>query len=146
MMTAAGRLERTRRQSGASSSPNPMPRAVAMVEKDWQAHIDFNKEHFPFNFKAWLRDGEVLDDVNFAQLLDRGLMFIGSAETVEQRIREFFKEAGGFGTFLMVTGRDWGTFGQRQASMESFAERVVPAIRPIDAHGSAEQAKMTAQI
>jgi limonene 1,2-monooxygenase len=107
-------------------------KAVAQVEKDWQRHIDFNKEHFPFNFKAWTRPGEHLEDVNFAQLLDRGLMFIGSAKTVAARIRQFYEDTGGFGVFLMVTGRDWGSYGQRQASMESFAADVMPSVRGLD--------------
>jgi alkanesulfonate monooxygenase SsuD/methylene tetrahydromethanopterin reductase-like flavin-dependent oxidoreductase (luciferase family) len=107
-------------------------RAVAQVEKDWQLHIDFNKKYFPFNFKAWTKPGERLEDVNFAQLLDRGLMFIGSADTVAARIRDFHAATGGFGVFLMVTGRDWGSYAQRRESMESFAGNVLPSLRGLD--------------
>jgi alkanesulfonate monooxygenase SsuD/methylene tetrahydromethanopterin reductase-like flavin-dependent oxidoreductase (luciferase family) len=117
-------------------------KAIARVEKDWQLHIDFNKKHFPFNFKAWTKPDEAIEDVNFAELLDRGLMFIGSADTVRERLREFYVDTGGFGVFLLVTGRDWGTYAQRRDSMEAFAQDVMPAVRDFDAvsPASAERA------
>ena len=119
-------------------------KAVSMVEKDWQLHIDFNKKHFPFNFKPWMRDGEELKDVSFKQLLDRGLMFIGSAKTVQERIHNFYKETGGFGVFLFVTGRDWGTFAQREASMHAFAENIAPSLRALDQNSKPALSKMSA--
>jgi alkanesulfonate monooxygenase SsuD/methylene tetrahydromethanopterin reductase-like flavin-dependent oxidoreductase (luciferase family) len=101
-------------------------KALSMVERDWQRHIDFNKKHFPVNYKDWKAPGE--EDVTFGSLLDRGLMFIGSPATVADRIRTFYRESGGFGVFLMVTGRDWGTFDQRAQSMTLFAQDVVPRL------------------
>ncbi len=120
-------------------------KAISMVEKDWKLHIDFNKKHFPFNFKAWMNEGEELEDVGFSQLLDRGLMFIGSAKTVEERIQDFYTKAGGFGVFLFVTGRDWGTFAQRQDSMRAFAEDVAPSIRLLDDEPQSDHLPISAQ-
>jgi len=103
-------------------------RAVADVEGDWARHIAFNQQHFPMNFKNWTAPGQAPTDVTFRELLDRGLMFIGSPSTVAGRIRAFFEESGGFGTFLLVTGRDWGRFDQRARSLELFAEAVAPRL------------------
>lgn len=113
--------------------------AVAMVADDWKRHIAFNQKHFPFNFKSWAAPGQAPTDVTFEQLLDRGLMFIGSPAGVAQRIRTFHEEAGGFGTLLLVTGRDWGSLEQREQSLQMFAEQVIPALAdlgpvPVQAH------------
>jgi alkanesulfonate monooxygenase SsuD/methylene tetrahydromethanopterin reductase-like flavin-dependent oxidoreductase (luciferase family) len=102
--------------------------AVDEVREDWKRHIAFNQGHFPMNYKDWVEPGADPKSATFEALLDKGLMFIGSAETVSRNIRDFHAEAGGFGTFLMVTGRDWGTFGQRARSMTMMAQEVIPSL------------------
>ncbi|MDX2224022.1 MAG: LLM class flavin-dependent oxidoreductase [Rhodospirillaceae bacterium] len=108
-------------------------KAVRDMERDWQRHIDFNRRHFPVNYKDWCAPGSTVADVTFASLLDAGLMFIGSPATVAARIRAFHAEAGGFDTFLMVTGRDWGTLEQRAASMHLFKSAVMPQLADLNA-------------
>ena len=107
--------------------------AIADVRRDWEAHLDFNKKHFAVNFKSWARAGQDPADVGFDQLLEDGLMFIGSPETVAESLRRFHEEAGGFGTFLLVTGRDWGTLDQRRRSMAMFKREVMPRVADLSA-------------
>ncbi|WP_066799701.1 LLM class flavin-dependent oxidoreductase [Sphingomonas soli] len=107
-------------------------KAVAEVKSDWETHLAFNRKHFPVNFKNWVGEGSIAD-ARFDNLHRDGLMFVGSAETVEERIREFHHASGGFGTLLLVTGRDWGSFDQRAASMRRFAEQVAPKLADIGA-------------
>ncbi len=100
--------------------------ALRDVRADWNRHIEFNKRHFGVNFKPWCEGTESVDDIDFDRLRDRGLMWVGSPETVRAGLRRFHEESGGFGTFLMVTGRDWGTLEQRKRSMKLFMDEVVP--------------------
>ena len=101
--------------------------AIAAVKADWERHLAFNRKHFPINFKNWVGDASIAD-ARFEKLHEAGLMFVGSAETVEGRIREFYERAGGFGTLLLVTGRDWGSFEQRAESMGRFMSDVAPRL------------------
>ncbi len=106
--------------------------AVDEVREDWKRHIAFNQAHFPMNYKDWVAPGADPRTAAFDDLLEKGLMFIGSPETVARNIRAFHAEAGGFGTFLMVTGRDWGTLDQRARSMRLMADAVIPTLSDLD--------------
>jgi len=65
-------------------------------------------------------------------LVEVGLYILGDADHVASRLKEFYDAAGGFGTFLMVTGKDWADREQRARSMRLFMEQVVPQLRPLD--------------
>ena len=100
--------------------------AVREVAHDWTAHLEYNKTHFPVNFKNWTQPGRDVSAVDFDHLRHEGLMFVGSPESVTEEIETFIEESGGFGTLLLVTGRDWGTLEQRKRSLRLFAEEVAP--------------------
>ena len=40
-------------------------------------------------------------------------------------------QSGGFGTLLIVAGKDWATREKRERSMRLFAEHVVPKLRDL---------------
>lgn len=65
-------------------------------------------------------------------LADAGMYILGDPETVAARIEEFYHAAGGFGTFLIVTGKDWATREKRARSMIRFMEEVAPRLRHLD--------------
>ena len=113
-------------------------RAVAEVADTWRAHLEYNKTFFGPAFREYVRDGQTTNDLTFEQLMDDGLIFIGSPSTVAARIREFHDQSGGFGTFLMVAGKTWGTREQREASYHRFAEQVRPKLADL---GALEAAK-----
>ncbi len=113
-------------------------RAVFVGDTDTQAfdalapgfreHLEFNKKFFGPVFNEWIPKGGSLDDVSYEHLAEEGLVFVGSADTVRQKIEDFHRESGGFETFLLVAGKNWGSFAEREHSMNLFAEQVAPAL------------------
>ncbi len=45
-----------------------------------------------------------------------------------KQLREFYDAAGGFGTLLIVTGKNWATREKVFRSMRLFAEHVAPQL------------------
>ena len=77
----------------------------------------------------WQFTGE---DVSFDQLADAGVYFLGDPDSVALQLREFYEASGGFGTLLMVTGKDWATREKRARSMKLFMEHVAPKLRDLE--------------
>jgi hypothetical protein len=50
---------------------------------------------------------------------------------VAQQLREFYDTVGGFGTLLIVVGKDWATREKRFRSMRLFMEQVAPKLRAL---------------
>jgi limonene 1,2-monooxygenase len=71
------------------------------------------------------------DSVSFDELAESGLYFIGDPDSVAQELKEFYEAAGGFGTLLLVTGKDWATREKRERSMTLFMEQVAPRLRDL---------------
>jgi alkanesulfonate monooxygenase SsuD/methylene tetrahydromethanopterin reductase-like flavin-dependent oxidoreductase (luciferase family) len=71
-------------------------------------------------------------DITFDALIDRGQFFCGDPDTVCEQIARFHREVGGFGTLLLVMGKDWGTREQRTRSMERFMAEVAPRLAKLD--------------
>lgn len=65
-------------------------------------------------------------------LADAGMYLLGDPDSVAARISEFYEDTGGFGTFLIVTGKDWATREKRARSMTRFMEEVAPQLRHLD--------------
>ena len=51
--------------------------------------------------------------------------------TVARQLRGFYEAAGGFGTLLIVTGKDWATREKRERSMRLFMEQVAPKLEDL---------------
>jgi alkanesulfonate monooxygenase SsuD/methylene tetrahydromethanopterin reductase-like flavin-dependent oxidoreductase (luciferase family) len=77
----------------------------------------------------WQFSGE---KVSFDQLAEAGLYFLGDPDSVARQLKEFYDESGGFGTLLMVTGKDWATREKRARSMKLFMEHVAPQLRDLE--------------
>jgi alkanesulfonate monooxygenase SsuD/methylene tetrahydromethanopterin reductase-like flavin-dependent oxidoreductase (luciferase family) len=73
------------------------------------------------------------DEVSFDQLAEAGVYFLGEPDQVARQLREFYEAAGGFGTLLIVTGKDWATRTKRERSMRLFMEEVAPKLRDLTA-------------
>jgi alkanesulfonate monooxygenase SsuD/methylene tetrahydromethanopterin reductase-like flavin-dependent oxidoreductase (luciferase family) len=69
------------------------------------------------------------DELSFDQLVEAGVYFLGDPDTVADQLREFYDAAGGFGTLLIVAGKDWATREKRARSMRLFMEHVAPKLR-----------------
>jgi len=71
------------------------------------------------------------DEVSFDQLAEAGVYFLGEPDVVARQLREFYEAAGGFGTLLIVAGKDWATREKRTRSMRLFMEEVAPKLRDL---------------
>jgi alkanesulfonate monooxygenase SsuD/methylene tetrahydromethanopterin reductase-like flavin-dependent oxidoreductase (luciferase family) len=76
---------------------------------------------------------EVPNDANAIEALaESGFYILGAPDDVAAEIKRFYDAAGGFGTFLIVTGKDWATRQHRDRSMRRFFEEVAPQLRHLD--------------
>lgn len=107
-------------------------RAYAEVIPALRRHLDYTRKYFDFSLADFRRPGQEYADITVENLIEDGLLFVGSPETIRQRIEDFYEESGGFGQFLIVGGKDWGAEEQRIRSFELFANRVMPALRDLD--------------
>jgi alkanesulfonate monooxygenase SsuD/methylene tetrahydromethanopterin reductase-like flavin-dependent oxidoreductase (luciferase family) len=71
-------------------------------------------------------------DLTFEKLIDSGFFICGDPDTVYAGIKNVYDEVGGFGTLLLITGKDWGTLEQRMRSMERFMAEVAPRLVALD--------------
>jgi len=69
------------------------------------------------------------DERGIEALVEAGFYLLGDADSVAGKIARFHDESGGFGTFLIVTGKDWATREKRERSMRLFMEQVAPQLR-----------------
>jgi len=77
-------------------------------------------------------------------LVESGLYVLGDADSVAEQIKRFYDAAGGFGEFLLVTGKEWSTRENRTRSMRLFMEQVAPQLRHLDADAAAPVAAAAA--
>lgn len=76
--------------------------------------------------------GGSASDLTFEKLIDNGFFICGDPDTVYEGIKNVYDEVGGFGTLLLITGKDWGTPEQRTRSMERFMAEVAPRLAALD--------------
>jgi hypothetical protein len=90
----------------------------------------------PNPFKGEAEEGETIDDMHFDLLAERGAFSIGTPDDVTRGLTALYGDVGGFGTLLYVTGKDMGTWEQRQRSLELFATEVAPRLPSLDRAGT----------
>ena len=64
--------------------------------------------------------------------VDSGFYILGDPDTVAAQLKDFFDASGGFGTLLIVTGKDWATREKRTRSLKLFMEQVAPQLRDLE--------------
>jgi limonene 1,2-monooxygenase len=94
------------------------------------ASLDYLRTQPPVraNLERLKPEGGTVEDVTFDYLADIGQFVVGDAEAVARQLRELHADAGGFGTFLLVAGRDPAPLPERLAMLERFARDVAPAL------------------
>ena len=65
-------------------------------------------------------------------LAEAGLYLLGEPDRIADQIKDLHNAVGGFGTFLIVTGKDWATREKRARSMTRFMEEVAPQLRHLE--------------
>ncbi len=68
-------------------------------------------------------------------LVEQGYYILGDCDSVAARLKDFYDATGGFGTLLIVTGKDWSTRDNRDRSMRLFMEQVAPQLRDLEPTG-----------
>jgi alkanesulfonate monooxygenase SsuD/methylene tetrahydromethanopterin reductase-like flavin-dependent oxidoreductase (luciferase family) len=134
--------------SRAAGQPNPRGRfvvchqvyvadSVAEAKADVRAGNDrenaediaeFGDRHFRYYIPA----GKTVHDITFDDLVDSGWFILGDPDTVYQGVKRLYDEVGGFGTLLIITGKDWTTREKTARSLRLFAEHVMPRLADLD--------------
>ena len=77
-----------------------------------------------------LFDIDVPNDENAIEaLIEAEIYVIGDCDQVAAQLRDFHNAAGGFGTLLIVTGKDGADRARRERSMRLFIDNVAPQLR-----------------
>jgi alkanesulfonate monooxygenase SsuD/methylene tetrahydromethanopterin reductase-like flavin-dependent oxidoreductase (luciferase family) len=84
------------------------------------------------HLKYYIPAGKTVEDVTFDDLVDQRWFILGDPDTVYRGIMRLYEEVGGFGTLLIVTGKDWTTREQSARSLRLFAEHVMPRLATLD--------------
>ncbi|MBM2810269.1 MAG: alkane 1-monooxygenase [Chloroflexi bacterium] len=71
-------------------------------------------------------------EMSFDGMCDQGAFWVGSPDTVSQRVRDYFVATGGFGVLLFSAGQPFATPRKRARSMRLFMERVAPRLSDLD--------------
>jgi alkanesulfonate monooxygenase SsuD/methylene tetrahydromethanopterin reductase-like flavin-dependent oxidoreductase (luciferase family) len=117
-------------------------RVVYVAETDKQALDDMREcytnvikweiVNTPHHQVERIPPGGTFDDITFDYLVETHNLFIGSPETVTQRVLELYDQVGGFGTFMFHAGREYATREKRARSMTLFMQEVAPKLRHLD--------------
>jgi alkanesulfonate monooxygenase SsuD/methylene tetrahydromethanopterin reductase-like flavin-dependent oxidoreductase (luciferase family) len=73
-------------------------------------------------------------------LVDAWIYIVGDADEVSRQLHRFYRDSGGFGTLLIVAGKNWGTRATRHRSMRSFMSDVAPGLRKLSPSRQVEMA------
>jgi len=121
--------------------------SVAEAKADVRAGVDRDNvediaEFADRHLKYYIPAGKTVEDVTFDDLVDQRWFILGDPETVYQGILRLHEEIGGFGTLLIVTGKDWTTREKNERSLRLFAEHVMPRLAAL--HPDATESKRVA--
>jgi limonene 1,2-monooxygenase len=84
-------------------------------------------------FNPYLPPGVEALQFTAQHAFDSGLFLAGDPDTVYRQLKDIYDRAGGFGTLLIVMGKDWGTAEQRERSLRLFMSEVAPRLAGLDA-------------
>jgi alkanesulfonate monooxygenase SsuD/methylene tetrahydromethanopterin reductase-like flavin-dependent oxidoreductase (luciferase family) len=107
-------------------------RARAEVRESYAPLLERRKHDFGWQFRRLVPDGGSLDDVTFDYMADVGSIFVGDPDTVYEGLKRFYDETGGFGTLLLMVGKDSGTPAQRRRSLRLFMNEVAPRLAALN--------------
>ena len=80
------------------------------------------------------------DGTGIEALAKSGFYLLGKPDRIAEQIKDFYDASGGFGTFLIVGGKDWATREKRARSMTRFMGEVAPQLRHLEPSlGSSEE-------
>jgi alkanesulfonate monooxygenase SsuD/methylene tetrahydromethanopterin reductase-like flavin-dependent oxidoreductase (luciferase family) len=105
-----------------------VPTAREELRAGVEPAIEFWKKFNPERFVDYLPPSGRVEDVTYDSTFESGLFIAGDPELVYQRLRDVYERSGGFGTLLVVMGKDWSTSERRIRSLERFMNEVAPRL------------------
>ena len=72
------------------------------------------------------------DELTFDYFVEAGVYVLGDPDSVARQLHKFYEDTGGFGTLLMITGKDWATREKRARSLTRFMKEVAPQLRHLE--------------
>jgi alkanesulfonate monooxygenase SsuD/methylene tetrahydromethanopterin reductase-like flavin-dependent oxidoreductase (luciferase family) len=121
--------------------------SVSAARRDLRTGAAFAIEQWkklnPDRFRGFLPAGGDVADITYDHAFDSGLFIAGDPETVYRGIEKRFYESGGFGTLLIVLGKDWASPAERDASMTLFMKEVAPRLAALDANSVPDPADVS---
>ena len=70
--------------------------------------------------------------MTYDYLIERGMIMVGSPDSVCAQIKALYDPTGGFGVLLLTAGRDWSTREKRARSLRLLREQVAPYLADLD--------------
>ena len=74
----------------------------------------------------FLPKGKQRAELTIEDLIDSGCFIVGPPDRVTKMLMEYYEECGGFGTLLLLAGKDWATPEKRERSMRAIMSEVAP--------------------
>jgi hypothetical protein len=94
------------------------------------ASLDYLRTQPPVraNLERLKPPGGSVEAVTLDYLCDIRQFVVGDPDTVLHQLRDLYAAVGGFGTLLLVAGRDPAPLPERLAMLERFAREVAPGL------------------
>ncbi len=89
-------------------------------------------ERDPVYLMKHLKPGQTVQDLTFDYMADAGFFWVGTPDTVYQRIRDYFEACGGFGILLLFASIPLATPRKVARSMRLFMKEVAPRLAALD--------------
>lgn len=106
--------------------------AIDDIRDDVSLELSYQKARGQLKFVMKEYDlPKPVEDLTLEDLVDLDVYVVGDPDTVAEKLRRFYDESGGFGTMLIVTGKDWATREKRHRSLRLFMEQVAPHLRDL---------------
>jgi alkanesulfonate monooxygenase SsuD/methylene tetrahydromethanopterin reductase-like flavin-dependent oxidoreductase (luciferase family) len=86
----------------------------------------------PLHFQKRIPQGGTMDDVTYEYMMDTGYYWVGSPDTVYQRIKDYYDESGGFGVLLIGAAIPLATPEKVAGSLRLFMEEVAPRLAGLE--------------
>ncbi len=112
-------------------------RFVYVADSVEQAKRDLRDTDLPPVYRsgrldAWIPNGGTREDLTADYLVDAGLFFCGPPDLILTQTKALYDSVGGFGTLLLVTGKDWASPENNERSMRRFMTEVAPRLAAIE--------------
>jgi alkanesulfonate monooxygenase SsuD/methylene tetrahydromethanopterin reductase-like flavin-dependent oxidoreductase (luciferase family) len=73
------------------------------------------------------------EQLTFDDMVNGGVYLVGEPDEIAEKLRQFHADSGGFGTMLIVTGKEWADRERRLKSIRLFMEEVAPQLCDLSA-------------